>query len=222
MFGRMKFLLVIPLILILCGCSVVLQKRNPDDLEKIDTLSSQLEQEKLARQQLLDAKKELEEKLKKEIEEKQIKLEMMNKGLVITFIDEILFDSGKAVIRSKAAPILDSVANVLQKEVVDRKIAVEGHTDNQPIKKSNWKSNWELSTARATSVLHYLVDEKGLDPSRFVVIGYGEYKPVASNDTTAGRQQNRRVEITILPDKLQETRDFSDQANEKMPEEEIK
>ncbi len=214
MFGRIKVLAILSSIILLCGCSVVLQKRNPNDLEKIDTLSSQLQQAKLAHQQLLAAKKELEEKLKKEIEEKQIKLEMLNKGLVITFIDEILFDSGKAVIKRKADNILDSVSKVLQKEVVDRKIAIEGHTDNQPIRKSKWRSNWELSTARALSVLHYLADKKGLDPSRFVVIGYGQYKPVASNSTAAGRQQNRRVEITILPDRLQETRDFSAKADQ--------
>jgi len=202
MFGKIKLLVIIPLLIGLCGCSVILQKRSPKDLEKIDNLSTELERERLAKQQLLDAKRELEEKLKKEIEEKQIKLEMLDKGLVITFIDEILFDSGKAQIRKKAFPVLDSVANVLQNQVLDRDIAIEGHTDNQPIQKSNWKSNWELSTARAVSVLHYLSDEKGVSPQRFVVMGYGEYRPVETNDTLEGKQQNRRVEITIMPEKI--------------------
>ncbi|PIQ87934.1 MAG: hypothetical protein COV73_01520 [Candidatus Omnitrophica bacterium CG11_big_fil_rev_8_21_14_0_20_43_6] len=76
---------------------------------------------------------------------------------------------------------------------------MEGHTDNVPISKSGWKSNWELSTARALSVLHYLAGEQGVSPERLSAIGYGEYRPLASNETADGRKQNRRVEIVILP-----------------------
>ncbi|MFH2144493.1 MAG: OmpA family protein [Candidatus Omnitrophota bacterium] len=200
--GRLKFLVAIPLIFALCGCSIILQKRNPKDLDQIDNLSDELKKERQAREELLRAKKELEEQLKKEIEEKKIKLEMAKKGLVITFIAEILFDSGKAVIRDEAHSVLDKVADVINNKLSDRNIAIEGHTDNQPIKHSSWKSNWELSTARATSVLHYLVDNKNANPAMFSAIGYGEYRSVASNDTVAGKQQNRRVEITILPEKI--------------------
>ncbi len=84
----------------------------------------------------------------------------------------------------------------------DNQVAVEGHTDNQPIKHSGWRSNWELSTARALAVLHYFVDTRGLPPTRFQVIGVGEQRPVASNETAQGRQQNRRVEIIIVPKAL--------------------
>ncbi|MBU4479112.1 MAG: OmpA family protein [Candidatus Omnitrophica bacterium] len=202
MLGRFKYLVIIPLLFGLSGCSVILQKSNPNDLDKIDNLSSKLEQERKAREELLRAKNELEEQLKREVEEKQIKIEMLNKGLVITFVDEILFDSGKAIIKKNAYTILDRVADVLNNQVRDRNIAIEGHTDNQPIVKSQWKSNWELSTARATSVLHYLTDNKNVDPQRLSAVGYGEYRPVDSNDTTAGRQQNRRVEITVLPETI--------------------
>ncbi|MBU4305116.1 MAG: OmpA family protein [Candidatus Omnitrophica bacterium] len=202
MLGRFKYLVIIPLLFGLSGCSVILQKSNPNDLDKIDSLSSKLEQERKAREELLRAKNELEEQLKREVEEKQIKIEMLNKGLVITFVDEILFDSGKAIIKKNAYTILDRVADVLNNQVRDRNIAIEGHTDNQPIVKSQWKSNWELSTARATSVLHYLTDNKNVDPQRLSAVGYGEYRPVDSNDTTAGRQQNRRVEITVLPETI--------------------
>ncbi|MCG2703411.1 MAG: OmpA family protein [Candidatus Omnitrophica bacterium] len=202
MLGRLKYLVIIPLLIGLSGCSVILQKSNPNDLDKIDNLSSKLEQERKAREELLRAKNELEEQLKREVEEKQIKIEMLNKGLVITFVDEILFDSGKAIIKKNAYTILDRVADVLNNQVRDRNIAIEGHTDNQPIVKSQWKSNWELSTARATSVLHYLTDNKNVDPQRLSAVGYGEYRPVDSNDTTAGRQQNRRVEITVLPETI--------------------
>ena len=80
------------------------------------------------------------------------------------FVAEVFFDSGKADLRPEAYPILDKVAEFLKEEVPDRNVAIEGHTDNEPIKYSGWKSNWELSTARALSVLHYLVDKKGIDP----------------------------------------------------------
>jgi chemotaxis protein MotB len=82
-------------------------------------------------------------------------------------------------------------------------VGIEGHTDNDPIKKSGWKSNWELSTARALSVLHYL-SEQSVNEPRLSAIGYGEYRPVASNDIKDGRQKNRRVEIVILP-KIEKT-----------------
>ena len=200
--GWVKFAVVLPLLFSLCGCSIILQKRNPKDLDQIDQLSAELEAERQAREELLRAQRELEDKLRKEIEEKQVRLQMLNKGLVITFVDEILFDSGKAVIRKEGYSVLDRVGKVLNDQVKDRNIAIEGHTDNQPIQKSGWKSNWELSTARAISVLHYLIDNQSVNPERLVAIGYGEYRPVTSNDTAAGRQQNRRVEITILPEKF--------------------
>ena len=78
-------------------------------------------------------------------------------------------------------------------------MGIGGHADNQPIQFSNWKSNWELSSARALSVLHRLVDSEGISPERLSAIGYGEYKPVASNDASDSRKLNRRVEIVILP-----------------------
>jgi len=203
MTGNMKFWVVIFLILGLSvsGCSIILQKRSPKDLNKIDNLSAELKRAKAAERELLKAKEELEQQLKREIEEKQISLEIVNKGLVITFVAEVLFDSGKAQIRKGAYPVLNKVADVLNNRVANRNVAVEGHTDNQPIQRSNWKSNWELSTARSVSVLHYLVDEKDVKPERLSAVGYGEFRPIASNETTTGRQQNRRVEITILPEK---------------------
>jgi chemotaxis protein MotB len=95
--------------------------------------------------------------------------------------------------------VLEKVSKVIRDKVSDREIGVEGHTDNDPIKYSGWKSNWELSTARATSVLHYLVEKGGLNPKKLSAIGYGEYRPIMSNDTPEGRQKNRRVEIVIVP-----------------------
>jgi chemotaxis protein MotB len=101
---------------------------------------------------------------------------------------------------------LDKVAAVLTTTVSDLNIGIEGHTDNVPIKYSGWKSNWELSTARALSVLHYLEDSKNIDPKRLSATGYGEFQPVTVNDTPEGRQKNRRVEIVILPKVLKADR----------------
>src|SRR5207249_7186509 len=121
------------------------------------------------------------------------------KGLTITFVSEVLFDSGKAHLRKDSVESLDKVAKVLNTTVSDLSIGIEGHTDNQPIKYSGWTSNWELSSARAMSVLHYLVDNQQVTPGRLSATGYGEYRPVAANDTPEGKQKNRRVEIVILP-----------------------
>ena len=141
-----------------------------------------------------EMKRELQRKLKG-----QVGLDVGERGLVITLADNILFDSGKARVKEDAYPILNKIIAVINKKAPDKNIGVEGHTDNMPITHSSWKSNRELSTARANNVYHYLVDESGLSPSRLTTIGYSEFKPVASNDTSEGRAKNRRVEIVILP-----------------------
>jgi len=198
-----KAILIAFLSLSLAGCTIIFQRGRKSDVEKIEKLSQQLDE-------LAQAKKLLEDRLSQEIKDKQVRLQMMEKGLVITFVADVLFDSGKAKVKSEATSSLDKVAGVLKENVPDLNVGIEGHTDNVPIKHSAWKSNWELSTARALSVLHYLVDEKGVSPDRISAIGYGEYRPVASNDDKEGRQMNRRVEVVILPqltkakDKVQE------------------
>jgi chemotaxis protein MotB len=180
------------IVLSFLGCTVIFQKGRRSDMEKISELTSKVNE-------LDQTKKLLEDRLKQEIADKQVKIQMLEKGLVITFVSEVLFDSGKAKIKPEAYGSLDKVARVLKENVPDLDIGIEGHTDNVPIKVSGWKSNWELSSARAMSVLHYLVDKKGVSPERVAAIGYGEYRPVASNDAKEGRKQNRRVEIVILP-----------------------
>ncbi len=177
---------------LLSGCTFIFQKGRRSDVEKIEQLSRQLDE--LKQTQAL-----LEDRLSQEIKDKQVRLAMMEKGLVITFVADVLFDSGKAKIKSEAYPTLDKVATVLRENVPEFSVGIEGHTDNQPIKFSGWKSNWELSAARALSVLHYLVEAGRLSPDRLSAIGYGEYRPVATNDAKEGRQLNRRVEVVILP-----------------------
>ena len=200
--------------LAMSGCSITFQMRHRSDVDKIDSLGNEIEslntklnelqeQKEAELSELEKAKQVLEEKLKQEIDDKTVRLEMAEKGLAIIFLTEVLFDSGKSDIKPEAFNSLDKIASVLKDNVEDRNIGIEGHTDNEPIKHSKWKSNWELSTSRATSVLHYLVDTKGINPKRVAAIGYGEYRPVASNDTVEGRRQNRRVEIVILPKNME-------------------
>lgn len=184
----MGFLLLTLCLVAATGCTVIFQKGRKTDIDKIRQLQEEVDR-------LNQIKAELEEKLRGM---EGVSLSMEDRGLVITFLDEILFDSGKAKIRSEAFSALDKVAGVITDKAADMNVGVEGHTDNVPIRYSGWKSNWELSTARATSVLHYLVD-KGVAPEKLAAIGYGEFRPVTSNDSAEGRRKNRRVEIVILP-----------------------
>ncbi len=188
--------LVLLMVVMLAGCSIVLQKRHPSDAQRIQELKEET-------RALEQAKKILEDRLKDEIGERKVHLELAERGLVITFVAEVLFDSGKAKLKKNAYHALGEVASVLIKELKDRNVGIEGHTDNKPIKYSGWKSNWELSSARATSVVHYLIDKERISPQRLSATGYGEYRPVASNATPEGRQKNRRVEIIIMPKKIE-------------------
>ncbi len=199
----------------LAGCTFIFQKGRRSDVQKIEELSSQLDE-------LSRSKSLLEQKLGAEINDKQIKLQMMEKGLVITVVGDLLFDSGKAKIRSEAYPLLDKVSSVLKDNMRQFNVGIEGHTDNAPIKHSGWKSNWELSTARALSVLHYLVKDQGISPERLSAIGYGEYRPVDSNETKDGRKQNRRVEIVILPNVTKVKGDSSASPELREPQENLK
>ena len=179
------------------GCSFVFHKRSPGDVRRIDELESEVS--RLNRElDALDAiKKNLENRLKSEISKGEVSVEVGDRGLTITSMAEVYFNSGKAKIRPEAEGVLKKVSAALKDVGGGRKISVEGHTDNQPIKLSGWKSNDALSEARAESVASFLRKE-GISASLVSTKGYGESKPIASNDTAAGRQKNRRVEIIIL------------------------
>jgi chemotaxis protein MotB len=117
------------------------------------------------------------------------------RGVVVTFPDAVLFPSGSAEIKRDATEMLNNLAGTLN--AVPGRITIEGHTDNVPLSPgARYASNWELSTARAASILHFLVLD-GLDPNRFSIAGYAEYRPVANNATEDGRARNRRVELVI-------------------------
>ncbi|NRD79369.1 OmpA family protein [Bacillus sp. BRMEA1] len=125
----------------------------------------------------------------------EIHLTDLQEGIQITLKDSIIFDSGSDQLKANFTPILDNIAKMLQ--TVDNSIIIEGHTDNQPIHSTQFISNWELSGARALSVVHYL-QSKSINPQRMRYTGYGEYKPIYPNDTPAHREANRRVNIIVL------------------------
>lgn len=129
--------------------------------------------------------------------EDQIHVADLPKGISITLSDRFLFDTGKADLKSGSAKTLAKLASLFGQ--LDTVISIEGHTDSQPIGRlSKFKDNWELSGARALSVLRFFVDKEQLDPQHFQYAGYADTRPAADNDTAAGRQKNRRVEITVL------------------------
>lgn len=136
----------------------------------------------------------------------EIVLSIEERGLVIRFMDKVLFDSGRANLRPESIEILSSIAEVLNKEEFsNRLIKVEGHTDTVPTGNlSEFPTNWELSSTRATNVLRFLVEEKGIDGSRISSSGYSYYRPIAPNDTAENKQKNRRVDIVILRSSFEE------------------
>lgn len=202
----------------LSGCTFIDKARRADDLEaenanlknriawlqkeKVKEVQNVSEEKNKEVSELERAKKELEESLKKEIGDYKAKLQMTERGLVITFVSEIFFDSGKDKVKEDGKLTLSKVAEVLNKDVPNSQVAIEGHTDNDPIKHSGWKSNWELSSSRALAVLHYLIDQCSANPQMLSANGYGEYHPVVTNDTPENKRKNRRVEIVILPSKI--------------------
>ena len=129
-------------------------------------------------------------------------VEMLNEiegGLVIRLADTVLFDLGEGKIDYGATTILNKIGSVLANTT--HSIRIEGHTDNIPIKTEKFPSNWELSTARAISVLRYFINNHHISAKRLSAEGFGEYRPIAPNDTAENRIKNRRVEIKIFQEK---------------------
>lgn len=141
----------------------------------------------------------LQKNLQSELNDYKAKLEMAQRGIILTMMTDVLFDSGKVEVNLEGKEMLEKISNVFEDVAPQNNIIIEGYTDDQPVVYSSWISNWELSAARALSVLKYFIYDRGLSPGRFSIAGYGEFRPVADNFTESGRRQNRRVEIVILP-----------------------
>jgi chemotaxis protein MotB len=140
------------------------------------------------------------EKMKSEISKGQVTISELKGKLTVNMVDSILFDSGKAEVKKGGLEILGKVISIL-KDVSDKSIRIEGHTDTVQIVgilARRYPTNWELSAARAINVARHLQDQ-GIDPGHLSAVAYGEWKPVATNDTAEGKAKNRRIEIILVP-----------------------
>jgi len=145
----------------------------------------------------------LAEKLNKIIENngltEVIKIREEDRGIVLQLDETILFDSGRADLKDYSREVLETITTIINN--TDNDVLVEGNTDNVPMNNERFASNWELSTARAVSVVRYFVEIKNLNPTRFAVKGYGQYKPLVDNSTPENKAINRRVDILIVEQK---------------------
>ncbi|ANB57877.1 membrane MotB of proton-channel complex MotA/MotB family protein [Anoxybacillus sp. B7M1] len=178
----------------------------PSPVEQDNPQTSLPDKEKLTKnQQAKNEQKELQQiqaKINQYIEQQhlqgELKTTLTEEGLLVTILNDVLFDSGSAEVRLQDRQIASEISRLLVMNP-PRNIIVSGHTDNVPIRNSNFSSNWELSVMRAVNFMKLLLENKQLDPRLFSAKGYGEFKPVASNATPEGRMKNRRVEILIAP-----------------------
>ena len=140
------------------------------------------------------------DKMKAEIAQGQVTITELKGKLTVNMVEAVLFDSGKAEVKKEGLVVLQKVVDVL-KDAKDKVIRVEGHTDNVPIAGALarvYPTNWELSAARAVNVTRFL-QAQGIDPAQLSAVGYGEFKPVADNETKEGKAKNRRIEIVLVP-----------------------
>jgi chemotaxis protein MotB len=151
--------------------------------------------------QMKETHDKLVSELKDQIQKQEVTIKESQESLSLNFVDRILFEFGKADLTPEGEEVLKKVGEAL-KNVQGKKIRVTGHTDNVPIRPAylhKFPSNWELSSARAASVVRYLQEKIGLDPKEMEAVGRSFYHPEADNDTKEGRARNRRVEILIAP-----------------------
>jgi chemotaxis protein MotB len=185
-------------------------KEREQLLQEQSQLAATLEQERLAKEEeikrLTRTQEDLSKSLQEEISKGNITIQQVRDRLTINMVDRVLFDSGQAQVKPAGVQVLKQVADVLNK-ITDKQIRIEGHTDNVPISsklQNRFKTNWELSTTRATTVVRYLIDQGGVDRQYLSAVGYADTHPLASNDTEEGRSSNRRIEIVLYPKDLKE------------------
>jgi len=185
------------------GVSVEDQKRS---LEEQNKALEELRAKERQAQQRLATFRNMLERFQKMIESGQLRVKIVRGRMVVELSENILFDSGRADLKKEGQAALTEVASVLA-SIPDRDFQIAGHTDNVPIKSAKFPSNWHLSIARALNVGIFLAAH-GVPPVRLSAAGYADTQPAASNDTAEGRQQNRRIEIVLMPN-LDELPDLS-------------
>lgn len=192
---------------------VNLQNQNASvnkDLKTLSASSKMTIEEQSKRlenlQNMIESQKNVMNKLKNTIADALLKYKsdelfvyIKDGNVYVSLQEKLLFKSGSAVVDPLGKAALKSLAKVLN-STKDISVMIEGHTDNIPIKTATFKDNWDLSTARATSIVRLLTVENGFDPTRITAAGKGEFKPIKGNDTADGRAANRRTEVILSPD----------------------
>ncbi|TFD99615.1 flagellar motor protein MotB [Jeotgalibacillus salarius] len=197
--------------------SLVETEDTEDDIDNAEGADpEELTEEEQQMQEFLQEQSELEDAVAADFEElrgiqgqineyiaanslgDQFDTELTDEGLLLTIRDNVLFASGSADVRSEYQGIAGDVAALLEFDP-PRNVIITGHTDNVPISTAAFSSNWELSVMRAVNFMKLVIENPNLDPRWFSAKGFGEFQPIASNDSEAGRAQNRRVEVLILP-----------------------
>jgi chemotaxis protein MotB len=166
------------------------QEQPPEPTDKVETLDVE------------KTMADLRTTLSPFIDQELVKITKSDRGIEVEMKSKMLFESGSARLSRDALEVLRNVAEILKP--MSNQILVEGHTDNVPIRTIAFPSNWELSAARAASVVH-LFTRQGVDSSRLAAIGYGEFRPVGDNETEEGRQKNRRVALIMMTEQRERT-----------------
>lgn len=168
------------------------------NLQATEAELTELRKQREATEKRLSAFRDLQKKFKQLVDTGKLDVAFRNGQMVLKLPSGVLFDSGKAVLSKQGETALAEILGVLT-EFKDRRFLIAGHTDNEPIKTRQFPNNWYLSTARALSVLEFMV-EYGFPARNLGAAGYGEQDPVAPNDTSGNKQLNRRIEIILVPD----------------------
>ena len=171
-----------------------LQRSSAELAQKVEEKEKELAAQRSTQDELVAG-------LKGEIADKTVEVERIRDLLRVQMVDEILFDSGEATLKPAGVAVLGKIGAVLAK-AGDRRIEVQGHTDNVPISGAlakRFATNWELSSARATGVVRFLQEQARIDPARLSAAGYSEFHPRGPNDSDANKRRNRRIEILLLP-----------------------
>jgi chemotaxis protein MotB len=190
--------IVLAVLLAICIIALILLYSQNQEMKKAlaakETKVSPASQEKATQEALVAS-------LKEQVQKQEVTIKEIREGLSVTLVDRILFDSGKATLKPGGEKVLGKIGETL-KNIQDKRIRVVGHTDNVPIRqdfRNKFPTNWELSAARAATVVRYFQEKSGLKPEDLEAVGRSFFQPVASNDAKEGRDQNRRVEIIIAP-----------------------
>lgn len=170
-------------------------QQDPNNQAALEKPARDAEVQRKNQQELDDITKKVQEFLKENNLETSVQATRTTQGVELVLQDGLLFRSGEAEILPNGVPFLNKLAELFQ--TLPNHIMIEGHTDNLPISNLVFPSNWELSSARSSRVVRFFIERHGLQPTRFVAMGYGDTRPIAPNNTLEGRQKNRRVVIAI-------------------------